>query len=378
MQGNAHNYSGTLTLGGQNYPVEAVTQGNTMNGTFANGGNNFEFTASLNSDTLNLTTGNTNYTLKRQGDNIPPSSPPANPLIPSLTPPSSSPQSILNGEAIEANKNYAAGTQLVSVASGVSFIVPQGYSGSHDAESGTFILTPDDQSHGISIAAFSKATSLELAEYAFSDIQAEGLQATPVDAPQQNGDTITASYLVSEEQQLLVHISTKQGQTGNAIVVLGIALPQQKDVLVATITQFTNTASFATPNGNNSNWQQLLAGKSLNYTGNDSSYSSGGAGNYGSSASGTNESFIFCSDGSYAYEYSSKMIISTGAGSVSDSDSDAHQGKWDVGFGLIANPLLVLRASDGRFFSYNLEKTATGILLDKGAYSVSSSNQACL
>ncbi len=380
LQGDANSYSGTLILGGQSYPVKAVTQGNTMNGSFTSGGNSFEFTASLDVDTLNLTTGNTNYTLERKAGNVPPSSSPANPLLPGLVPfnPSSQINSSLSGEVIEANKDYKAGIKLASNAAGVSFTVPQGYIGSHDAESGTFVLAAIDQSHGISIAAFSKATSGELVEYVLNDIEAEGMEATPVDAPQHNGDTITASYVVSDEQQqLLVYVNTKQGQAGNAIVILGVALPQQKDVLIKGMSEFTNTVSFAAPNGNNSDWQQLLTGKSLSYTGNDSNYSSGGAGGYGSSASETKENFVFCSDGSYVYEYSSEMIFSTGAGSASSSDSDAHQGKWEIGFGLMADPILVLRANDGRFFSYNLEQTANGILLDTGVYSVSAS-QLCL
>ena len=326
LQGGANNYSGTINLSGQDFPVKAVAQGNTMNGTFTSGNNNFEFTASLNADTLNLTTGSSSYTLKRKASNTSPSSIPTNPLLPNLVPSNPFPQvtGSLSGEAIEVNKNYTTGTKLASPAAGVSFTVPQGYSGSYDVESTTFVLAASDQSHGISIAAFSKATSAELAKYVLSDIEAEDMEVTPVDALQQNGNTITASYIVSDEQQqLLVHMSTKQGQAGNAIVILGVAPPQKKEVLTTTMTQFTNTVSFATPIGNNSDWPQLLVAKNLSYTGNDSDYSSGGAGGYGSSASETKEDFVFCSDGSYAYEYSSKMIFSTGASSASSSDGDA-------------------------------------------------------
>ena len=373
LQGGANNYSGTLTLNGQSYPVKAVVQGNTLNGTFASGGNNFEFTASLSTDTLNLTTGSTSYTLERQDSNPLPSSPPTNPLLPGLSPPSPSPQgtSSLSGEAIELNKSYAAGTQLAATAAGVSFAVPQGYIGSYDIESATFVLAPSDQSHGISILVFSKATLAELAEYIVSDIQSEGIQVSPVDAPQQDTSSIRASYTISNEQgQLLTHVSIKQGQAGNAIAVLGIALPQQKDVLVGAIAQFIATVSFSSPSGDNTSWQQLLAGKQLNYTGNDSNFSSGGAGGHGSSASETKESYVFCSDSSYAYEYSSQMIFSTEAGSISDSDSNAHQGNWDIIFGLMADPILVLRTGDGQFFSHNLGQTANGVLLDAGVYSV--------
>ncbi len=379
LQGGANSYSGTLTLNGQNYPVKAVVQGSTLTGAFASGGNNFEFTASLNTDTLNLTTGSTNYTLKRQGSSPLPSSTPTNPLLPGSSPPNPTPQgtSSLSGEAIEINKNYAAGTQLAATAAGVSFTVPQGYVGSYDTESATFVLAPSDQSHGISILVFSKATLAELAEYIVSDIQAEGIQVSPVDAPQQDNSSIRASYTISNEQgQLLTHVSIKQGQTGNAIAVLGIALPQQKDVLVGAIAQFIATVSFSSPNGDNASWQQLLAGKHLDYTGNDSNFSSGGAGGYGSSASETKESYVFCSDGSYAYEYSSQMIFSTEAGSISDSDSNAHQGNWDIIFGLMTDPILVLRTSNGQFFSYNLGQTGNGIRLDAGIYSVSAS-QLC-
>lgn len=66
-------YTGTITLGSQQFPASARANGHRLDGTFSSGGNSYSFTAALADDTLTLTTARTTYTLKRV-------SPPPNPL----------------------------------------------------------------------------------------------------------------------------------------------------------------------------------------------------------------------------------------------------------------------------------------------------------
>lgn len=75
-------YAGTITLGSQQFPASARSNGSGLEGTFSSGGHPFPFTASLAADTLTLSTGTKTYTLKRLGGAVNPldNSGPANPL----------------------------------------------------------------------------------------------------------------------------------------------------------------------------------------------------------------------------------------------------------------------------------------------------------
>lgn len=73
------NYSGTITMGTQQFPVVAHPAGSGIEGSFSSGQNQFPLKGSINADTLTLTTGGTTYSLKKvlPAENTPA---PANPL----------------------------------------------------------------------------------------------------------------------------------------------------------------------------------------------------------------------------------------------------------------------------------------------------------
>jgi hypothetical protein len=59
-------YSGTITLGTQQFPATAHNAGGGFTGSFTAGANQFPFTGTLDGDTLALTTGGTKYMLKKE------------------------------------------------------------------------------------------------------------------------------------------------------------------------------------------------------------------------------------------------------------------------------------------------------------------------
>lgn len=75
-------FTGTLTLGGHQYPATAHASATGFDGTFTASSANFNFSAILDGDSLNLTTGGKTYSLKRQGGAANPlgAAAPANPL----------------------------------------------------------------------------------------------------------------------------------------------------------------------------------------------------------------------------------------------------------------------------------------------------------
>jgi hypothetical protein len=58
-------YTGTLTLGKQQFPATAHAGAHGFDGNFTSGANTFDFTSTLDADTLTLVTGGKTYTLKR-------------------------------------------------------------------------------------------------------------------------------------------------------------------------------------------------------------------------------------------------------------------------------------------------------------------------
>lgn len=65
-------YSGTISLGQQQFPATAAADGPALSGTFQAGANSFPFRGKLDGDTLTFQTGGATYTLKRQTEAVNP------------------------------------------------------------------------------------------------------------------------------------------------------------------------------------------------------------------------------------------------------------------------------------------------------------------
>jgi hypothetical protein len=92
------------------------------------------------------------------------------------------------------------------------------------------------------------------------------------------------------------------------------------------------------------------------------------------------ESYLFCSDGSYAYSMSDTLMFSSGGlgdfgGDFSSESTDAHQGFYQVVADALGQLFLQLQATDGRTFAYPISQTAFGVAIDSTEFSASQSSQ---
>jgi hypothetical protein len=91
------------------------------------------------------------------------------------------------------------------------------------------------------------------------------------------------------------------------------------------------------------------------------------------------ESYLFCSDGTYAYTLEDTTMFSTAGLSGDFSDfssetSDGHQGWFQVVNGAAGQVVLQLQATDGRIFEYPIAQTSFGIAVGASEFSVSQSS----
>ncbi|MCA9838382.1 MAG: hypothetical protein KC422_15810 [Trueperaceae bacterium] len=356
LRQEANGYSGTLVASGQSFEVVAQEQGGQLVGSFGQG---FSFSASLSGSTLTLVSDGASYVLERQssGSTNPLSVPAPGPLPTGANP-------------IQAKKQYQAGEQLSSAVTGVSFSIPQGYIGAFEPTEQIFALVANDQSGLIVVEAASNASAEELATALLTEIAAsfgDDVQASVIAGPTQQGDTLSITYNIAGN---ILHTAARQGSAGNAVVFSGYSNAQS---ITQTVDALAASSQFSSPQTGASSLNP--GGVDFYNNSNDSYYSPGGVGD-GSFAGQTERSYTFCSDGSYGFQYSSESFVSVdGAGSMSSTDSDTHQGQWRLTYTLMGTPTLILQATDGRFFTTKLEQVPEGYVIDGYLYQASRSQQ---
>ncbi len=296
---------------------------------------------------------------------------PANPLGQTANQEASPPttQTLGNATVIQADQIYQAGTNLSSPSTGLSFTVLDGFQAGFDSSQGAFYSVSLDQSQLLALQAVSSGTAVQLGQstlQTIADSLEEDAQVQELVAPQVQGDSFTASYTINGT---LMYLLAKQGSAGNAVVIAGYGT----QAVVQTVNDFAATVVFSQPQG--SAQGQQLGGLDFFSNQSNSRYSPGGVGD-GSFASGTERAYTFCSNGSYAYQYSSQTFFSVeGSGSMSSTDSDAHQGSYSLSQSLMGNLIVFLQASDGRSYVAEIETITEGVLIDGFLFNVSQSQQ---
>ncbi len=289
-----------------------------------------------------------------------------NPLAPSATQPLAN---AANATVIQADQVYQAGTALSSPSTGVSFSILEGFQGGYDSAEAAFYVVAQDQTQVLALQAASNASASQLGQatlQTIADSLTENAQVQELAAPQVSGDSFTATYTIDGT---VLHLLAKQGTAGNAVLIVGYGT----QTIVQTVNNLAATLSFSQPQSNLQNSQ--LGGRDFFSNKTSSYYSPGGVGD-GSFASGTERAYTFCSNGSYGFQYSSESFMSVeGAGSMSSTDSDAHQGNYTLSKSLMGNIVIFLQASDGRSFVTELQEVTEGVLIDGFLYDVSQSQQ---
>jgi hypothetical protein len=281
----------------------------------------------------------------------------------------------LNGVAIEANQIYNAGTTLVSSAAGFSLTVPVGniatYTTTETGQAG--LVVGDQQSGGFIVLGLSRADIIALAQSSLTSFG--DLQLTPVGTPQQTADMLRATFQADADgTPLAIHVAAKQGIAGNAVVMMGFALVGQDAGFSQALDSAFNSLVFTQPAPMTA---LSLGGVELNADGGSSTSNSSGDAHL----SGIKEEFyIFCSDGSYAYSMEDTTMFSTSGlgGDFSDfsnEETDQHDGRYALVSGILAEPYVLLAASDGRSFLYPVAQDAQGLVMGSSSFSITQSSQ---
>lgn len=135
---------GTLTIGGQAYPVRGDLDGNEIEGEYRSSGEWVRFSARLDGDTLTLESGGTRHALRRQG------SPRNNPLAEASSSESKNPledPDLASSPSAPSSDVARRLPQLVTDKAGVSFRLPLGWT-TRDTDTFTAILPPIDPATG--------------------------------------------------------------------------------------------------------------------------------------------------------------------------------------------------------------------------------------
>jgi hypothetical protein len=259
------------------------------------------------------------------------SSKPANPLT--------SPQV---GVPIAFNQTYNSGTTLVSASAGFSLTVPAGFI----------------------VLGFSQADMNVLLQTDF--IGLGDLQLEPIGTPQQTADTLRATFQTDiDGTPVVIHLATRQGVAGNVVVMMGFAVVGQDAGLSQALDSTLASLTLSQPDSQNS---LNLGGLELYADGSSSTSNSSGDAHLTGSKE---ESYVFCSDGSYGYFMEDTMIFSGGDfADFSSEESDQHQGRYEVVSGIMGEPYLLLQASDGRIFLHTISQSAEGLVVNDSSFSV--------
>jgi hypothetical protein len=280
------------------------------------------------------------------------------------------------GVPIEFNQTYNAGTTLVSSSVGFSLTVPAGNVATYTAtETGqTGLVIQDQQSSGFIVLGFSSVDMNVLLQTDFLGLA--NVELILVGTPQETSDTFRATFQMDANgTPLALHIAARQGVAGNTVLMVGFALVGQDAGLSQALDSTLASLVFSQAAPQN---PFSLGGLEL--------YADGGSSTSNSSGDAhltgvREESYVFCSDGSYGYfmqdttMFSSSDLPSGDFSDFSSEETDQHQGRYAVISGITAEPYLLLQASDGRIFLHTMSQIASSVMVNGSSFSVTQTVQ---
>jgi hypothetical protein len=78
--------------------------------------------------------------------------------------------------------------------------------------------------------------------------------------------------------------------------------------------------------------------------------------------------FDLCGNGQYAYQERSETYVSIEGASASSESSDEHMGTWTLVSDIIGNGILVLEATDGRYFQWSVREEGNTLNVEGSTY----------
>ena len=278
-------------------------------------------------------------------------------------------------DPIVAGRMYEAGTRLHSSWTGLSFDVPATYRAYYSPDAQGVVMESATDGRIIGVYGFTNATLEELGDAMVTLIQNQGIQLSIVDLESEDERTQKAKFLAVSEMGIgSLSAMVRGGDYGNAIAIAVLGAQGTDEELEAVAFEVMNSVQWEKPD--HPDWNSLLGGKHFTTSESDSQYSPGGAGGYGSYASGSYSYIDFCTDGTYAYSTRSESYISIEGASAERISSDAHNGRWSMVADLAGEVTLVLESTDDRVFYWDIAETGGGAHVNGTNYGVRQST-AC-
>lgn len=270
----------------------------------------------------------------------------------------------LEGNDVQFEVQYGAGTRLKIDLLGISFKIPENCIGGASAKISYFLFRPQDQ-RGLGmimihtgVEGIENVAALLAGQKDLSSIE-QGLVVDPDGQPKIDSSKVTMRHTSAAYVCLTVGII---GPSKNTFLVSVIGLKEDEAKLKSYSDSMVASLQFAKPAdaANRKAWMEGLCGFCLTYF----HYKVTGAGTGNSMDSSTTKKWHFGSDGTYYYTYHYE-----GSGSVKDSGGYASQddkqdkGTWKIEFG-INGAFLYLTNEKGEVLTHVLQFDGKKVTLD--------------
>ena len=280
----------------------------------------------------------------------------------------------LADDVLRPDTPYRGGSRVASPWTGLTFTVPAGWSGGFDGEADGFIVQKPGTPQLLAVYGYSEGGLDDVGEVVVTLIQETGIRLAQIGEERPDARTLDAVFQAMTDEGPGVLVGrVRTGEPGNAIAVAALGRADAQSAMTALVRQVVDSVAFSLPEARA--WRSQLAGQALSTSGGGSTYSSGGAGGYGSHASSSHDQIDFCSDGTYAYSMRSESYISIEGASAESVKSDQHAGRWWLVADLVGQAYVVLEATDGRVFHWPIRETETGAVLNGTSYGAGASGR---
>lgn len=262
----------------------------------------------------------------------------------------------LEGTVAVAGERYAAGTRVALPLFGVSFVVPEEWTGVWPPGTDVFLLGSETHAGLGGAKAHGETTVAALAaELGEAQDLGEGVVLEPSAPPVATGEQVHARYTGRDLIGLAGAVRTPLGHAVTFFFAGPASEESYYDGLLAALAASTE---FAPPDASAlvGEWQALLAGTKLEQLESYSSYGGAGAGGGYS----RHAVWHLCADGRFTSSYSAHTAIDAEAASGLGTTAEERSGRWNIAV-REGQPVLVLAGSDGaettHALGYDGEKT---------------------
>ena len=268
--------------------------------------------------------------------------------------------------------NAALARTLESATTGVTVTLPSGFSGDYDADFGGYLLQTGDIQLGL--FAYSEGTVQETALAVSTALEQSGVEIQYDREPRYTESGLFEAYSGRyQSQPIALHICAVAGSEGNTFSAVAMAPEGLEARLEKLVEPLCRSVEWSMPTGRQ--WARLFWGRRLTAAGSASNFSQGGAGDHGAYASGTTETYDFCRNGQYAYDYRSESFMSIEGMSASSSKTDSHNGQWWLVVDIGGKATMLLDATDGRSFEFHTREQGQGVAIGDTHFTVAQSQR---